>query len=208
MSCRRQILLARVNRYLQSSLKHITELITGNKYYYRGGRYRQVPLYDVSIKSSMAHRHMYAYFVIMLRPDTHIIFEVALMEPAAWFPLIGPFFNQRRTSPICVSKIGQDQLRKCLVAFSSPSHYLNRCLVIVDYIIGEELRKISIKIIQFPLMKMPLIYRVQPAGHLFALKILNNCQATFQSLQLTEKLDDSMILSASNLGEVVLCRRE
>ena len=49
---------------------------------------------------------------------------------------------------------------------------------------------------------MPLIYRLQHAGHLFGLKILNNCQATFQSLQLTEKLDDSMIWSASNLGEV------
>ena len=42
MSSRRQLLLARVNWYLQSSLKHITELITGNKSYNRGGRYRQV----------------------------------------------------------------------------------------------------------------------------------------------------------------------
>ena len=38
-------MLARVNWYLQSSLKHITEQITGNKFYYRGGRYRQVSLY-------------------------------------------------------------------------------------------------------------------------------------------------------------------
>ena len=45
MSSRRQKLLARVNWYLQSSLKHIPELITGNKSYYRGGRYRQVSLY-------------------------------------------------------------------------------------------------------------------------------------------------------------------
>ena len=45
MSSRRQILLARVNWYLQSLLKHITELITGNKSYDRGGRYRQVSLY-------------------------------------------------------------------------------------------------------------------------------------------------------------------
>ena len=45
MSSRRQKLLARVNWYLQSSLKPIIELITGNKYYYRGGRYRQVSLY-------------------------------------------------------------------------------------------------------------------------------------------------------------------
>ena len=43
---RRQKLLARVYWYLQSSLKHITELITGNEFYYRGGRYRQVSLYE------------------------------------------------------------------------------------------------------------------------------------------------------------------
>ena len=48
MSSRRQTLLARVNWYLQSSSKHITELITGNKFYYTGGRYRQVSLYDLS----------------------------------------------------------------------------------------------------------------------------------------------------------------
>ena len=47
MSSTRQTLLARVNCCLQSSLKHITELITGNKSYYRGGRYRQVSLYDI-----------------------------------------------------------------------------------------------------------------------------------------------------------------
>ena len=45
MSSRRQTLLARVNWYLQYSLKHITEFITGDKSYYRGGRYRQVSLY-------------------------------------------------------------------------------------------------------------------------------------------------------------------
>ena len=45
MSSRRQKLLARVNWYLQSSLKHITEFITGNKSHNRGGRYRQVSLY-------------------------------------------------------------------------------------------------------------------------------------------------------------------
>ena len=45
MSSRRHKLLARVNWYLQSSLKHITELITGNNSYYRGGRYRQVSQY-------------------------------------------------------------------------------------------------------------------------------------------------------------------
>ena len=45
MSSRRQKLLARVNWYLQSSSKHIIELITGNEFCYRGGRYRQVSLY-------------------------------------------------------------------------------------------------------------------------------------------------------------------
>ena len=42
MSSRRQKLLTRVIWYLQSSLKHIAEEITGNKFYKRGGRYRQV----------------------------------------------------------------------------------------------------------------------------------------------------------------------
>ena len=32
-------------KLVPSSLKHIIELITGNKSYDRGGRYRQVPLY-------------------------------------------------------------------------------------------------------------------------------------------------------------------
>ena len=45
MSSRRQKLLAWVNWYLQSSLKHITELNTGNTSYYIGGRYKQVSLY-------------------------------------------------------------------------------------------------------------------------------------------------------------------
>ena len=45
MSSRRPKLLARVNWYLQSSLKQLTEYITGNRLYYRGGRYRQVSLY-------------------------------------------------------------------------------------------------------------------------------------------------------------------
>ena len=45
MSSRRQKLLAWVNWYLQSSSKHIAEKITGNRFYYRSGRYRQVSLY-------------------------------------------------------------------------------------------------------------------------------------------------------------------
>ena len=49
MSSNRQKLLTRVNWYLQSSLKHITEYITSNKFHYRGGRYRQVPLYYMLI---------------------------------------------------------------------------------------------------------------------------------------------------------------
>ena len=44
-SSRRQVLVARVNWHLQSLFKHITEQITGNRFYYRGGRYRQVSLY-------------------------------------------------------------------------------------------------------------------------------------------------------------------
>ena len=65
MNSRRQKLLGRVNWYLQSSLKHITKLITGNKSYYRGGRYRQVSLYfpkyymkwiqEIGIESRIGH---------------------------------------------------------------------------------------------------------------------------------------------------------
>ena len=62
MSSRRQRLLARLNWYLQSSLKHITEYITGNKTYYRGGRYRQVSLYRVIIKHPAVD---YVYVPIM-----------------------------------------------------------------------------------------------------------------------------------------------
>ena len=47
MSSRWQKLLARVNWYLLSSFKHITEKNTGNHSYHRGGRYRQVSLYKV-----------------------------------------------------------------------------------------------------------------------------------------------------------------
>ena len=49
MSSRRQKLLTRINCYIQSSLKHITELITGVKSYYRGGRFRQVSLYMLCV---------------------------------------------------------------------------------------------------------------------------------------------------------------
>ena len=45
-SSRRQKLLARVNWCLQPSLKHITEWITADRFYYKGGRYRQASLYD------------------------------------------------------------------------------------------------------------------------------------------------------------------
>ena len=51
MSSRKQKLLRRVNWYLRSSSKHITEWITGNISYYRGGRYRQVSLYHEQLAS-------------------------------------------------------------------------------------------------------------------------------------------------------------
>ena len=49
-------LLARVNWYLQSSLKYITEQISGNKFYYKGGRYRQVSPCQI-ISHTNGHRH-------------------------------------------------------------------------------------------------------------------------------------------------------
>ena len=50
MSSRRQKLLARVNWFLQSSLKHTAEYITGKNFYQRAGRYRQVEQYILSFK--------------------------------------------------------------------------------------------------------------------------------------------------------------
>ena len=44
-------------------IKHFTDLITGNKFYYRGGRYRQVSLYcfdEISVE------HFRGYFVVSL----------------------------------------------------------------------------------------------------------------------------------------------
>ena len=58
MSSRRQKLLAGINWYFQASLKHITELITGNKSYNRGGRYRQVSLY---LSKSLSIRWILAF---------------------------------------------------------------------------------------------------------------------------------------------------
>ena len=65
MSSRGQTLLARVNWYLQSSLKHITKLITGNESYYRGGRYRQVSLYN--FKHIIQENNECTRFEIVLR---------------------------------------------------------------------------------------------------------------------------------------------
>ena len=48
-------MLARVNWYLQSSVKRITEQITGNKFDFRGGRYRQVSLYIVVTEVFVTH---------------------------------------------------------------------------------------------------------------------------------------------------------
>ena len=53
MSSRRQKLLARVIWFNQSSLKHITEQITGKKYF-KGGRYTQVSLYYMVLYNTAA----------------------------------------------------------------------------------------------------------------------------------------------------------
>ena len=65
MSSRRQNSLTRANRYLQSSLKHITELITCNKFHYRGGRYRQVSLYSL-VSFFLQKRRHYAWSSVEL----------------------------------------------------------------------------------------------------------------------------------------------
>ena len=41
---------------------------------------------------------------------------------------------------ICISESGQHWLRKWLVAFSAPSHYLNQCLVIVHWNLRNKLQ--------------------------------------------------------------------
>ena len=64
MSSRRQELLVRVNWYIQSSLKHITELITGNKSYDRGGHYRQVTLYHKDNGNVL-----YGYLLLLISYD-------------------------------------------------------------------------------------------------------------------------------------------
>ena len=63
ISSRRQKLLARVNSYLQSGLKHITDQITTNEFYYRGARYRQVSLYfpNLYYHACKTHVHTYTY---------------------------------------------------------------------------------------------------------------------------------------------------
>ena len=58
MSSRRQKLLARVNWCLQPSLEHITEWITGDTFYYKGSRYRQVSLYLPSLGLLLDHPWM------------------------------------------------------------------------------------------------------------------------------------------------------
>ena len=64
MSSSSQIWSARVNWYFQSSLKHITEKITGNRFYYRGGRYRQVSLYH-QFRISFSHLSRNAYLPVL-----------------------------------------------------------------------------------------------------------------------------------------------
>ena len=87
MSSRRQKLLARVNWYHQFSLKHITELITGNESYYRGGRYRQVSLYfsccgwagyQSAIISSESWCLVRPFFACC---EDHVVFSVQLLCP-------------------------------------------------------------------------------------------------------------------------------
>ena len=50
-------MLARVKWMPLVFIKHITELITGNKSYYRGGRYRQVSLYNDNNVNTEINKH-------------------------------------------------------------------------------------------------------------------------------------------------------
>ena len=97
MSSRRQTLLARVNWFLQSSLKHITELITGNKSYYRGGRCRQVPLYSIYVRALNQK-------VVTLTGLTLLHDDVIKWKP---FPRYWPFVRGFYRSPVNSPHKGQ-----------------------------------------------------------------------------------------------------
>ena len=89
MSSRRQTLLARVNWYLQSSLKHITELITGNKPYYRGGRYKQVSLYQIVCQCTTRPRMMHdkAHYYLPMCQNRRRKVTINITEYASWLTI-------------------------------------------------------------------------------------------------------------------------
>ena len=94
MSSRRQKLLARVNWCLQSSLKHITELITGDKSYYRDGRYRQVSLY-FRCRVSSSHVIAFVELTVFCVRRGRISFICAYFSAIriAIFPLVSVYFG-------------------------------------------------------------------------------------------------------------------
>ena len=57
---------------------------------------------------------------------------------------------------ICVRELGQHWFREWLVAWSAPSHYLNRWWLIVNWPLGTNFSEIRIKIHNFSFMKMNL----------------------------------------------------
>ena len=98
MSSRRQELLSRVNWYPQSSIKHITELITDNKFYHRGGRYRQVSLYLCLHSCSVLFHHQQS------RSLSELASSLNNQRKHKWDPLLPshvPWSTQ-----LCVTVIG------------------------------------------------------------------------------------------------------
>ena len=76
MSSRSQNSLARVNWYLQSSLKHMTEWISDNSFYYRGGCYRQVSLYLCQTRVRIWHRTQRYVFVSWIKFRMTVVIEL------------------------------------------------------------------------------------------------------------------------------------
>ena len=96
MSSRRQKLLTRVNWYLQASLKHITEWITGNKFYYRGGHYRQVSLYHIVYTViTNWYRGVFDIWYLLVRFNVHSLHGK-----------INHVMLPKCSTPLCLTSIG------------------------------------------------------------------------------------------------------
>ena len=73
--------LAKVKWYLQFLLKYITEYITGNKFHCRGGRYRQVSLYNVLTSSGINYHFCSALAIFAVSHTIILVFKISFGSP-------------------------------------------------------------------------------------------------------------------------------